>query len=117
MRAETRITKGMRAQENQLCFCCGYTGHKRNDRQCPARGKKCRKCNGSGHFEAVCKTKEKQRSGRGAGGPRKPVIGNKGGAAHHVRQVETEGTQGDDFGNDDGSKQVSRLRWVSSRIL
>ena len=41
------------------CFCCGYTGHKANDRRWPARGKQCRKCNGSGHFEAVCKTKEK----------------------------------------------------------
>ena len=43
----------------------------------------------------MCKTKEKQTSGRGAGGPRKPDVGKKGGAAHHVRQVETEGTQGD----------------------
>ena len=44
----------------------------------------------------MCKTKEKQTSGRGAGGPRKPDVGKKGGAAHHVRRVETEGTQGDD---------------------
>ena len=57
---------------------------------------RCRKCNGSGHFEAVCKTKEKQTSGRGPGGSRKPDVGKKGGVAHHVRQVETEGTQGDD---------------------
>ena len=52
----------------------------------------CRKCDGSGHFEAVCKTKEKQTSCRGAGGPRKPDVGKNGGTAHHVRQVETEGT-------------------------
>ena len=78
------------------CFCCGYTGHKAKDHRCPARRKQCRKCNGSGHFEAVCKTKEKRISGRGAGGPHKPDVGKKRGAAHHVRQVETEGTQSDD---------------------
>ena len=44
----------------------------------------------------LCKTKEKQTSGRGTGGPRKPDVGKKGSATHHVRQVETEGTQGDD---------------------
>jgi len=44
----------------------------------------------------VCKTKEKQISERGAGGPRKPDVGKKGSAAHNVRQVETEGIQGDD---------------------
>ena len=42
------------------------------------------------------KNKEKQTSGRGAGGPRKTDVRKKGGASHHVRQVETEGTQGDD---------------------
>ena len=78
------------------CFCCGYTGHKANDRRCPARGKQCRNCNGSGHFEVVCKTKEKQTSGRGAEEPRKTDVGKKGGASHNVRQVEAEGTQGDD---------------------
>ena len=88
--------KGDASTRKVKCFCCVYTGHKAIDRRCPARGKQCRKCNGSGHFEAVCKTKEKQTSGRGAGGSRKPDVGKKGGVAHHVRQVETEGTQGDD---------------------
>ena len=44
----------------------------------------------------MCKTKEKQTSGRGAGGPRKTDVGKKGGASHHISQVEAEGTQGDD---------------------
>ena len=44
----------------------------------------------------MCKTKEKQTSCREAGGPRKPDVGKKEGAAHHVRQVETAGTQGDE---------------------
>ena len=77
-------------------ICCAYTGHKAKDRRCPATRKQCRKCNGSGHFEAVCKTKEKQTSGRGAGAPHKPDVGKKRGAAYHVTQVETEGTRGDD---------------------
>ena len=51
--------KGDASARKLKCFCCGYTGHKANDRRCPARGRQCRKCNGSGHFEAVCKTKEK----------------------------------------------------------
>ena len=38
----------------------------------------------------MCKTKDKQSSGRGAGGPRKADVGKRGGAAHHVRQVEAE---------------------------
>ena len=56
----------------------------------------------------MCKTKEKQTSGRGAGEPHKPDVGKKRGAAYHVRQVETEGTRGDDceyaFGILDDSK-------------
>ena len=27
------------------CFCFGNVGHKANDKVCPARGKRCRKCN------------------------------------------------------------------------
>ena len=46
--------KGDASARKVKCFCCGYTGHKANDRRSPARGKQCRNCNGSGHFEAVC---------------------------------------------------------------
>ena len=49
---------------NVKCFCCGNVGHKANDHRCPARGKQCRNCHGTGHFEAVCKTKRKQNRGR-----------------------------------------------------
>ena len=59
----------------------------------------------------MCKTKEKRTSGRGAGGPRKRDVGEKGGAAHHIRHVEIDGTQGDDceyaFGVLDGSNVSS----------
>ena len=44
---------------NVRYFFCGNVGHKANDQRCPARGKQCRKCNGTGHFEKVCKTKQK----------------------------------------------------------
>lgn len=35
--------KGDASARKVKCFCCGYTGHKANDRRCPARGKQCRK--------------------------------------------------------------------------
>ena len=43
-----------------------------------------KKCNGTGHFQVVCKTKKKQNSGRGAEGPRRKGFRRKGGAPHHV---------------------------------
>ena len=103
--------KGDASARNVKCFCCGNVGHKANDHRCPARGKQCRKCNGTGHFEVVCKTKKKQNSGRGAGGPLRPVFRRRGGAPHNVRQVEAEDKQGDDceyaFGISDDSNVSS----------
>ena len=64
-----------RKQSTVRCFCCGNVGHKANDKVCPARGKRCRKCNNLGHFEKVCKTKLKTSEGR------------KGGKDRRVRQV------------------------------
>ena len=62
-------------QSTVRCFCCGNVGHKANDKVCPARRKRCRKCNNLGHFEKVCKTKLKTSEGR------------KGGKDRRVRQV------------------------------
>ena len=62
-------------QSTVRCFCCGNVGHKANDKVCPARGKRRRKCNNLGHFEKVCKTKLKTSEGR------------KGGKDRRVRQV------------------------------
>ena len=77
----------------------------------PRGGKQCKKCNGTGHFEVVCKTKRKQNSGRGDGGPRRPYVRRRGGAHHYVRQVEAEDKQGDDceyaFGISDDSSVSS----------
>ena len=62
-------------QSTVRCFCCGNVGHKANDKVCPARGKRCRKCNNLGYFEKVCKNKLKTSEGR------------KGGKDRRVRQV------------------------------
>lgn len=40
----------------RMCYACGRIGHIRTDKSCPARGKKCRKCNKEGHFEKCCKS-------------------------------------------------------------
>ncbi|XP_015779025.1 PREDICTED: uncharacterized protein K02A2.6-like [Acropora digitifera] len=62
-------------QSTVRCFCCGNVGHRANDKVCPARGKRCRKCNNLGHFVKVCKTKLKTSEGK------------KGGKDRRVRQV------------------------------
>ena len=62
--------------------------HKASDRRCPTKGKQCRKCNGAGHFEVMCNTKEKQNRGQVGGGLRKPDTRCR--ATHHERQVEAE---------------------------
>lgn len=49
---------------NSKCYSCGYEGHLRNDPRCPAKGKKCRKCNEVGHFERQCKTKNWSAKGK-----------------------------------------------------
>ena len=58
-------------QSTVRCFCCGNVGHEANDRVCPARGKRCRKCINPGHFEKVCKTKLKTSEGRKGGKDRR----------------------------------------------
>lgn len=41
------------------CFNCAKDGHKSNDPRCPARGKKCRYCQNTGHFECCCQKKSR----------------------------------------------------------
>lgn len=73
-------------------------GHIANDHRWSARGKQCRKCNGTEHFGAVCKTKRKQNSGpgRGAGGMHRPDSRRWSGGHYHNRQVEVEDKESDD---------------------
>ncbi|XP_070572649.1 uncharacterized protein [Ptychodera flava] len=53
--------KGKRSSHSSnACYRCGQSGHYGKDPNCPARGKKCLKCNGADHFAAVCKTKQKK---------------------------------------------------------
>ena len=52
-------------------FCCGNVGHKATDKVCPARRKRCRKCNNPGHFKKVCKTKLKTSEARKCGKDRR----------------------------------------------
>ncbi|KAH3870071.1 hypothetical protein DPMN_033251 [Dreissena polymorpha] len=42
-----------------MCYACGRYGHMKTDRNCPEKGRKCRKCKKEGHFEKCCKSKLK----------------------------------------------------------
>lgn len=50
-----RQAPGQKYENKQNCQRCNRTHDNRGN--CPARNKRCRKCNKIGHFEAVCKTK------------------------------------------------------------
>lgn len=43
-------------QEKIQCFRCGSPQHKANFPQCPAKDKKCGKCQKMGHFSKICKS-------------------------------------------------------------
>lgn len=43
------------------CFRCGSWNHLAADDKCPAKGKKCLKCEKIGHFKAQCKSKDLKR--------------------------------------------------------
>ena len=61
---------GVGGKQGTVRFC-GNVGHKAHDKVCPARGKRCTKCNNPGHFEKVCKTKLKTSEGRKVGKDRR----------------------------------------------
>lgn len=44
---------------SQACYCCGHTGHRAKDVQCPANGKTWQNCAKVGHFATVCRSRPK----------------------------------------------------------
>jgi hypothetical protein len=44
------------------CWACNQEGHKKGDRECNARTKKCLKCGRVGHFSVCCKARDKKRT-------------------------------------------------------
>lgn len=57
---QPRESKGIKrqqpygARQEIKCWNCGRIGHRRNDQECPARGKTCGNCGTEGHFRACC---------------------------------------------------------------
>jgi hypothetical protein len=47
-----------RVSDTRTCFSCGRIGHISTSDKCPAKGKRCRKCNGFGHFENRCRKRK-----------------------------------------------------------
>lgn len=43
---------------NVSCFACGESGHVSKSRNCPAKGRTCRRCKGLGHYEALCRKRK-----------------------------------------------------------
>ena len=66
------------------CHACGFQGHYSADPQCPAKGKQCRKCGKSNHFESCCKTKPKTYQ------KKKDKVRNVEVVSHDQDQVESE---------------------------
>lgn len=64
-RVEIRKEMKREPGDTRTCYCCGFIGHISRDPNCPAKGKKCRKCNQIGHFEKLCRKRrhESERDG------------------------------------------------------
>jgi hypothetical protein len=46
--------------ENRYCYSCGFKGHVSSSDKCPAKTKRCFRCNEIGHFEAKCRKKKRK---------------------------------------------------------
>lgn len=87
------------------CFRCGHSGHYANDDECPARDKRCEKCNLVGHFRRCCKTKRKEL--------KEKKTARKGKNRHRskVNQVASEDS-GSEEGSDDSSSDEESVNYV-----
>jgi hypothetical protein len=47
---------------DRCCYNCGGAGHLSSDKNCPARGRKCKGCGKVGHFVAYCKKSKAQQT-------------------------------------------------------
>ena len=54
--------------KEKRCYRCDNLGHLSTDEKCPARGKKCNKCQLTGHFAKCCKSKRKNNDQKPVGG-------------------------------------------------
>lgn len=61
-RIDTRPKSGPNYMKSTVCHRCGYTGHRQFDENCPAKGKKCNKCDGLNHFAKQCRSKKRPRN-------------------------------------------------------
>ena len=48
-------SSGHESKGKGVCFNCGKEGHFAQDKNCPARGRKCSKCGKYGHYASFCK--------------------------------------------------------------
>lgn len=91
--------QGREDRNEDVCFRCGNVGHYARDKKCPARSKRCDKCQIEGHFKKMCNTKPK--SGKV---PRKPKIRQVQAANDSVSDSSSEEAEQED--SDDDVQQV-----------
>ena len=59
---ESTNAVGAKKAHGRTCFSSGKEGHISRDRNCPAKERKCSKCEKYGHFASCCKSGFKQHS-------------------------------------------------------
>lgn len=55
------FNKNFKLNKDLGCSRCGSVNHQSNDAKCPAKDKRCLKCNFVGHFRECCRTRRKRR--------------------------------------------------------
>ncbi len=65
--AVSRVHAGEHKSAGGACFNCGREGHLPKTSQCPALGKKCRKCGTLDHFANVCRQGKAKKPRQGQG--------------------------------------------------